>query len=80
MSKFIYEARDANGRMDTGVMTAGNVDEASRALRRDGKTVLSLRDEDVALSEYANSQHRKTRIKRDDIIYFANQLAVMVDT
>lgn len=80
MSKFFYEARDSSGRMDSGVLTAVNADEVSRMLRKDGKTVVSVRDEDVALNEYANSRRIKTKITRDDIIFFATQLAVMVDT
>ncbi len=68
------------GRMDSGALTAASPDEASHMLRRDGKTVLSVHEEQADLAEYTRSQAKKTRIKRDDIIFFATQLAVMVDT
>lgn len=80
MPQFIYQVRESSGRMDCGTLTADTVDEASRILRTDGKTILSIREEQTDLTAYTRSQARKTRIKRDDIIFFTTQLAVMVDT
>lgn len=80
MAKFTYQARDASGRMDSGTIAANSVAEATRMLRKDGKAVLSVRQEQTELTEYARAQARKSRIKRDQIIFFTNQLAVMVDT
>ena len=80
MARFVYQARDASGKMDCGAVTAGSADEAARMLRKDGKIVLSVREEQTGLTEYGRDQARKTRIKRDEIIFFTTQLAVMVDT
>ena len=80
MSRFEYQARDATGRMDCGVVTADSAEEAARLLRRDGKAILSVREEQTELTEYGRARARKARIKRDEIIFFTTQLAVMVDT
>jgi len=80
MPQFIYQIRESSGRMDCGTLTAETVDEASRILRTDGKIILSIREEQTDLTAYNRLQARKTRIKRDDIIFFTTQLAVMVDT
>lgn len=66
--------------MDCGSVTAANADEAARMLRMDGKTILSLRQEQTELTAYNRAQARKGKIKRDEIIFFTTQLAVMVDT
>ena len=75
MGKFIYHVRDGMGRYDNGVLTAHDVDEASHLLRGQGKTVISLREEVRALVAAP-----RRRVKQDDVIFFATQLAVMVDT
>ena len=80
MPEFVYQVRDASGRMESGTLAATNADEASRLLRTDGKIVLSIRQEQADLTEYTREQARKTRVKRDDVIFFTTQLAVMVDT
>ncbi len=80
MPEYVYQVRDASGRMDCGSLTAASADDASRMLRTDGKIVLSIREELTDLTEYTRAQARKTRVKRDDVIFFTTQLAVMVDT
>jgi len=77
MTRFIYEARDAGGQHVTGALTAVSAAEASQSLRRDGKTVLSVHEEHAMLQV---AQGNRKRIKRDDVIFFTTQLAVMVDT
>ena len=76
MARFAYELRDAAGHSRTGVVQAEDIEEASRALRKPGTMVLDIhpeRAEDAGL-------HATRRVKRDEVIFFANQLAVMVDT
>lgn len=80
MATFEYQVRDAGGGTSGGVLTAPNSEEATRLLRRDGRTVLALHEQDDDYSAYYRTQARKKKIRRDDIIFFATQLAVMVDT
>jgi len=80
MSQFIYQVRESSGRMECGTLTADTVDEASRLLRTDGRIILSIREELTDLTAFNRVQARKARIKRDEIIFFTTQLAVMVDT
>lgn len=80
MGRFTYQAKDNEGRLDNGVLAASSAEEASMILRRDGKTIMSLHEEQYDMEEYNRSRARKMKIKRDDVIFFATQLAVMVDT
>jgi len=80
MPRFVFQVRDATGANNTGALMADTVDEASHMLRNDGKTIISIREElATAQGDVVSHAHRK-RVKHDDIIYFATQLAVMVDT
>ncbi|MDY6914510.1 MAG: type II secretion system F family protein [Planctomycetota bacterium] len=80
MPRFIYQARNNTGQNDSGVLTAGSVGEASQILRKEGKTIVSLREETAADGVVQSTTTNRKRVKRDDVIYFATQLAVMVDT
>ncbi|MFP4106459.1 MAG: type II secretion system F family protein [Phycisphaerae bacterium] len=80
MPTFAYEARDESGHPASGVLQAGNMKEASRLLRQDGKVIIGLYEAEQELQQEAGPGLFKPRIKRDDIIYFATQLAVMIDT
>jgi type IV pilus assembly protein PilC len=73
MPTFSYEIRDERGRMESGTLTAGSAAEATEQLRSQGNTVVSLR------AMGGVGVHLR-RIKTDDVIFLANQLAVMVDT
>ena len=75
MGRFIYHVRDGMGRYDNGVLTARDLDEAGRLLRAESKVVISLREEAETLPAGPRG-----RVKRDDVIFFCTQLAVMVDT
>lgn len=77
MTRFIYEARDAGGQHVAGALMAASAAEASQSLRRDGKLVVSIHEEHTRLQV---AQGKRRRIKRDDVIFFTTQLAVMVDT
>ena len=78
MPEFRYEVRTDRGARDVGVLTAESETDAARTLRRGGNTILSIREgAEEAASPYVA---KPRRIRRDDVIFFANQLAVMVDT
>ncbi len=70
-----YQARDASGTVQEDTIEANNSDEAALLLRREGLTVLELvetDDDGPGLFPRA--------VSRNEIVYFTNQLAVMVDT
>ncbi len=81
MARFIYQVRDAKGGAATGAVNASSVDEASRMLRGDGNIIIDVHEQ-VAVGGTAGraKQRKRVRAKRDDVIFFANQLAVMVET
>ncbi len=58
-------------------MTAENPLEATRMLRKEGKVVVSLHED---IHETTRYPKRGGRVRQEDVIYFATQLAVMVDT
>jgi type IV pilus assembly protein PilC len=82
MARFTYQARDGKGQAANGVVTAGSLEEAGALLRGEGKFVIRLTptmDADAA-SVQSTAGLSKARVKRQDVIYFTHQLAVMVDT
>ncbi len=77
MPRYHYQVRDNSGQTEAGLLIADGPDEAARMVRKDGKLLVSLEEkEDFALP----TPGRGRRIRRDEVIYFATQLAVMVDT
>lgn len=79
MATFAYEARDAEGLVDAGVLTAPSLDDAARSLRREGKTIISVREEGGNAAAGRRRRGRR-RIGLRDVILMTNQLGVMVDT
>lgn len=80
MGQFAYQARDSHGQASAGVLTADNLLAAGKLLRADGKTILSLEEHADAPAAAEVAPSRIGRVSRDEVIFFANQLAVMVDT
>ena len=80
MPQFVYEVRDATGGNSTGVLSASSAAEASRMLRGEGNIILGLREQAASVLPTRTGDPSRRRAKRDDVIFFANQLAVMVDT
>ena len=80
MQRFAYQARDGSGRADAGVLFANDLTEASRMLRNDGKSIVSLREEHIPHAQSVAAAGAVKAVRRDDIIFFSTQLAVMVDT
>ncbi|MEM1027087.1 MAG: type II secretion system F family protein [Planctomycetota bacterium] len=81
MATYRYKARDARGELTTGLMRAASVVEAGAMLRNENKFVVNMEEVDEAKAEAQQQKRRKAgRIKRDDVIAFAHQLAAMIDT
>jgi len=78
---FSYQARDAQGKVAGGTLAADTIEEATSRLRRDGLYIIQIspvvEDEGGGALDFWPF---RPRIKRQEIIYFANQLAVLVDT
>lgn len=70
---FQYRVRDSLGNEHEGTLDAVNRDEAVQQLRRDGLQVVDI-EEDSGVGLFAPG------IRRADIIYLTNQLAIMVET
>ncbi|MFA6133698.1 MAG: type II secretion system F family protein [Phycisphaerae bacterium] len=79
--RFKFQARDNAGQSVAGVLTANDLADASRLLRRDGKTIVALAPEGrQQIKAKARCAGGKMKVKKDDVIFFCSQLAVMVDT
>lgn len=84
MPRFTYKVRDGHGALATGLVQAATLEEAGLLLRGEGKYVIHL----AAASEAeTRSDSQDTvdglpsgRIRRHEVITFANQMAVMLDT
>ena len=79
MPRFQFQVRDSLGHIDNGAMAADSIDAAAGMLRRDGRVIMNLHEETQSPQAPAPAGPLK-KIKRDDILYFTNMLAVMVDT
>ncbi len=75
MITFFYQARDASGRIVSGVQDAINEDNAIASLMGRGLMVLSLQKKAEA------SRKRKTggSVKETDVVLFTRQLATMIE-
>lgn len=87
-ARFAYQARDQRGQVVNGFISAATLSDATRLLRAEGKYIVDIKpaknsatNADGAESSIsAESVGKKTRIKREELINFAMQLSVMVDT
>ena len=82
MGRFMYKSRDGHGELVTGIVQAATADEAGRQLRGEGKFVVSLDPvNDANLERDPVKQGAAgTRVKRAEVITFAHQMAVMLET
>ena len=76
--QFEYLARDAAGKMQSGVVSADTSADAARKLRQDGLFTVSMSETRAAARTSTPSLFAR-RISRSDIVYLSCQLAVMVD-
>jgi type IV pilus assembly protein PilC len=75
MITFSYQARDAAGRIVTGVQDALNEDNAVTSLMSRGLMVLSLQKKAVA----SRSRKRVWTVKETDLVLFTRQLSTMIE-
>ncbi|MEL7088372.1 MAG: type II secretion system F family protein, partial [Planctomycetota bacterium] len=83
MPDYDFKVRSAAGELNSGTISAESASAAGALLRADGWFVVRL-DQAVGHKRKASSKAavhiRRAKIKRSQIISFAHQLAVMVDT
>ena len=81
MPEFAYRVRESSGGMSTGTLHAANVSDAANMLKNEGKMVISLQENFAQTSsEEISLSGGIKKVKKDDVIFLAAQLAVMVDT
>ncbi len=93
MPVFTYLARDDSGKPVEGEVTAASEMDAARALRSEGKFIVRVEPKGARKAGGAKvrgdvpvqAARRKSsgfgeKFRADDVIFFTNQLAVMVDT
>ena len=75
MITFSYQARDAAGRIVSGIQEALNEDNAVTSLMSRGLMVLSLQKKATA----SHSRRKSTNVKETDLVLFTRQLSTMVE-
>ena len=81
MGRYAYEARNGTGAATSGTVAAGSAEEASRMLRDQGLFIIRIGEaEEEAASTPTNYRSLARRVKRMDVICFAQQLSVMIQT
>jgi type IV pilus assembly protein PilC len=90
-TRFSYQARDQRGQVVNGFVAAATLADATRQLRAEGKYIVDIkparsapagpaREEASSAAIPLDSVGKKTRVNREELINFAMQLSVMVDT
>lgn len=80
MPRFEYTARDDSGAAAAGEIIANTRAEAAKLLRAGGKFVVKLEQTQEKSTQDAPRRGGSRRVRQTQVIYFANQLAIMVDT
>src|SRR6266700_7232635 len=75
MITFAYQARDASGRIVSGIQDALNEDNAVTSLMSRGLMVLSLQRKAAS----TRSRKRIWSVKETDLVLFTRQLATMIE-
>ncbi len=75
MITFAYQARDASGRIVTGIQDAINEDNAVTSLMNRGLMVLSLQKK----SDASKTRKKNGTVKETDTVLFTRQLATMIE-
>ncbi|MHC4064723.1 MAG: type II secretion system F family protein [Planctomycetota bacterium] len=81
MARFAYVARNTDGQSLQGEVAAPSEPEAARLLRAEGKFVVTLRElaEQLDPSQVGFSLGGG-RVSRDEVIHFASQLGIMIES
>ncbi|HVZ94550.1 MAG TPA: type II secretion system F family protein [Phycisphaerales bacterium] len=78
---FAYKAKDSSGKTVTGTIEAKARRDALRSLQNEGRIVIDIREADAPLDKQAVMVKLAAQtVKRDEVIAFSTQLAVMLDT
>src|SRR5438046_5185405 len=75
MITFSYQARDAAGRIVSGIQEALNEDNAVTTLMSRGLMVLSLQQKAAT----SRSRKKNFKVKETDLVLFTRQLSTMVE-
>src|SRR3954464_7819376 len=75
MITFAYQARDASGRIVTGIQDAINEDNAVTSLMSRGLMVLSLQKK----ADASKARKKQCTVKETDTVLFTRQLATMIE-
>src|SRR5204863_7771936 len=75
MTTFSYQARDASGKIVTGIQEALNEDNAVTSLMSRGLMVLSLQQK----AAVSHSRKKAWTVKETDLVLFTRQLSTMIE-
>jgi len=75
MNTFSYQARDASGKMVSGIQDALNEDNAVTSLMSRGLMVLSLQQK----ASVSRSRKKTWTVKETDLVLFTRQLSTMIE-
>src|SRR5436189_6414172 len=75
MTTFSYQARDASGKIVTGIQEALNEDNAVTSLMSRGLMVLSLQQK----AAVSHSRKKNWTVKETDLVLFTRQLSTMIE-
>jgi type IV pilus assembly protein PilC len=78
MGYYAYKIRNNRGDLSAGTVEAATLEDASRQLRSDGNFIVKLDPANSAQAKSVKSVGGK--VKREQVITFAHQISVMVDT
>ena len=77
-STYAWRARDADGAISSGTISAVSEHEVASRLRSEGRFVISIRQSASGESEPVVQTTASNRFNRDDVIAFFRQLSVML--
>src|SRR5277367_3104257 len=80
MPMFQFTARDGSGTLSTGSVMADSITAAVDALRSDGKYPTSLTPAEQTAAPRTALFSRDPKMGRKDILQFATQLQIMIET
>ena len=77
MNRYIYKAKDKDGKLVVGEVEASTIDAAAKLVRRKGLVVLSINKPRLSLLGIISSF--RTRITSNDVTIFSRQLSTMIN-
>ncbi len=80
MPRYDYTARNSKGEPIDGVISAATPTDAARLLRTDGKYLVRISELVESVEPAVTRIALSKRVKAEEVIFFASQMAVMVDT